>query len=131
MPDRLLPDQVLNPSESLISNNGQYLLALQLDGNLVLYRRSDQKALWATDTDGHLPEKLIMQTDGNLVLYGGEQGTPAGNLITAGPGNRIVPLWFSGTHGKAGSWLVMQDDGNAVVYWPSTAPVWASNTVER
>ncbi|MCY7520765.1 lectin [Paenibacillus larvae] len=64
----------LNEGESLVrgqwlkSNNGEYTLILQDDGNLVLYGRG--KALWNTITHGLAAKNLVMQSDGNLVLYG-------------------------------------------------------------
>jgi hypothetical protein len=42
---------------------------MQTDGNLVVYRASDNRALWATGTQGTDVHRATMQTDGNLVLY--------------------------------------------------------------
>lgn len=96
----------------LLSANGKYQLILQPDGNLVLYRSHDHKALWATGTNGKAVKNAVMQSDGNFVLYGFNE-----------------PLWASNTNNKPGSFLVMQDDGNAVIYVPGP-PVWATNTAQ-
>ena len=62
----------------LKSANGRYQLAMQADGNLVLY--GEGQPLWASNTANHPGAFLTMQGDGNLVIY---------------KGNR--PIWSSGT----------------------------------
>lgn len=112
--DILNPDETLNPGESLSSANGCYLLELQTDGNLVLYKtRPKMKALWSSKTDGKPASFAIMQSDGNLVVY------------ADGP---TRALWNSGTDGRDGSRLVLQDDGNLVIYTPANRPVWNTKT---
>ena len=113
MADRLNPNDRLNHGDSITSANGQYRLVMQGDGNFVLYRTSDGRALWAANTMGS-GKFAIMQSDGNLVVY---------NLANQA-------LWASGTHGRPGCFLVMQNDGNAVVYQPNVA-VWATGTNKR
>jgi len=118
--DTLSPGQSLSPDERLASRNGCYVLLLQQDGNLVLYKKG--KALWATGTNTinsqRKPTTAIMQGDGNLVLYarGG------------------VPIWDSGTWGNnrtrpqnRGSRLILQNDGNLVIYRPDGKAIWALN----
>ena len=79
--------QSLSGGQSLV--NGSYTLAMQTDGNLVLYYGSSQ-ALWQSHTYGHSGAWVAMQGDGNLVVYA--------------PGN--VPLWQSGTAATlARGWL--------------------------
>jgi len=104
-------DDTLTPGQSLFSPNGKFLVTLQGDGNLVVYKNGDNKALWASDTFGKGGTRLIMQGDGNLVLY------TASNQ----------PIWASNTGGKGQSFARMQDDGNFVVYIQG-APTWASKT---
>ena len=94
--------------ESWGSCDDRFELAMQTDGNLVLY--SDGVALWATGTNGK-GDVVVMQPDGNLVLYS----------------DHSRALFASGTAGHAGAHLQIQDDGNAVVYDGGKA-VWASNT---
>jgi hypothetical protein len=107
--DRLEPNQMLKRGQSLTSGTGEYKLAMQDDGNLVLY--AGNKALWASNTDGQAVEKCVMQSDGNLVLY----------LYNG------KPVWASNTNGKPNSYLLVQNDGNVVIYHNQSA-VWATNT---
>ncbi|MBN2495914.1 MAG: hypothetical protein JXR96_15085, partial [Deltaproteobacteria bacterium] len=97
---------------SVRSCDGRFELALQADGNLVLYQGATP--LWATGTWGQDGYRLDMQSDGNLVLYS-----------TGG-----TPLWNAGTVGHPGAWLAVQTDGNLVVY-PGPAmenPIWWTGT---
>lgn len=110
--DTMRPDEVLNPGQSITANNGRYGFVYQHDGNLVLYRNTDGRPLWASTTDGHRAGVCIMQGDGNLVVY-----RPSGK-----------PVWSSHTWQHPGSRAVLQDDGNVVVYRPDGRPVWATNT---
>lgn len=102
----------------LSSKNGGYRVAMQVDGNLVIYDMTD-KAIWATNTSGKgtAPYTLKMQPNGNLVVKG--SGTTA--------------LWASGTAGKGtGPYrLVMQDDRNLVVYDSTDTALWNSGTTLR
>jgi hypothetical protein len=80
LPDMLIGAMWVSDTDGL----GEQSLAVQNDGNLVLYR--DGKPVWASNTPGktgHLFARL--QDDGNFVLY---QGTPDQ------PG---VPYWDTGT----------------------------------
>jgi hypothetical protein len=124
----LEPGQTLRPGHSLYSENGNYSLWMQTDGNVVLYYGHDSDdpnfapsdAHWATHTGPgqFTPSGLIMQTDGNLVLY--DTSNQA--------------RWASGTSNHPGAYLNMQDDGNVVVY-PAGAvynnALWATNTVDH
>ena len=112
---QLTADQTLLPGEELVAPGGGYRFIYQNDGNLVLYRTSDDVALWASATDGRPVGLCIMQGDGNLVIYGPQR----------------EPVWDSSTHGSPGSRLVMQDDGNAVIYRPNGEPIWATNTWQQ
>ena len=104
--DVLASGDSLVPGESRRSSNGEFELAYQGDGNLVLYRLSNGEALWATMT--FEPGEVAMQGDGNLVVYN-----------AAG-----VPLWSSGTAGNPGAWLAVQGDSNLVVYDYYGYPLW-------
>ena len=46
-----------------------YHLDFQTDGNLVLYRTSDSKPMWASGTYGNPGAILSTQPDGNIVIY--------------------------------------------------------------
>ena len=111
--DTLLAGELLLPDQSLTSADGRYRLSYQLDGNLVLYRASDNKPLWASKTPTGVLGEVLMQHDGNLVIYGA-------------PFNDVV--WAAGSQKHSGSRLVIQNDGNAVIYNPKNKPVWATDT---
>ncbi|GAA3033448.1 hypothetical protein GCM10020229_51130 [Kitasatospora albolonga] len=98
-------------------------LVHQKDGNLVLYRKSDGRPLWATGTSGDL-NSIELQRDGNLVVY-----SPG-----AGPGRR--PVWATGTWGNPGAYGLLQDDGNFVLYREGGGPsaggaLWSTGTWGR
>ncbi len=105
--DKLYPGEELRRGEYLNSDNGDFRLIMERDGNLVLFgpRRNP---IWSTGTHGTPAERCVMQKDGNLVLYA--------------PG--IQPVWSSATPLRPGSFLWLQNDGNLVIY----QPVWSSAT---
>jgi hypothetical protein len=99
----LYTGQTLNSGQELWTYNGADELAMQSDGNLVVYQNG--VALWATYTGGD--NHLVMQTDGNLVVYN-----------AAG-----VAQWDSGTSGTS-LYAVIQSDSNFVVYSPTNGAQW-------
>ncbi len=105
------PGQGLTAGKQYDSCDGRYTLAMQTDGNLVLYHNG-VGALWATGTNGKSGYNMVMQGDGNFVLYD----------------TKNHPLWASGTNGHGGATLAVQEDGNLVVYAPGGHPLWASGT---
>jgi len=97
-------EQVLNEGQQLAA--GQYTVALQGDGNFVLYNgvTTANNAVWSTGTNNtHGVLQLVLQRDGNLVLY-----TPG----------RASAAWSTGTFGKGATspHLELQGDGNMVLY---------------
>ncbi|MER6125267.1 hypothetical protein ABT173_22045 [Streptomyces sp. NPDC001795] len=97
-------------------------LVVQPDGNVVMYRKRDGKAIWSTGTYGHSGAYVYMQSDGNLVVYTSSGGPGLGGA-----------LWSTHTNGHTGAYATMQNDGNFVVYksggGPSTGgALWSSNT---
>lgn len=101
---------ILEPYDSLWSCDGRFQLAMQGDGNLVLYK--DTTALWHTYTNGQTGNWAAFQDDGNFVLYSAWD----------------TPIWSSETHGNAGATLAVQDDGNLVVYSSGGWPLWNTGT---
>lgn len=94
----ILPNSTsLAVDQSIVSNNLQYRLMLQADGNLVLYAGPNEP-VWATSLFGP-GMRLDMQYDGNLVLYQNNQ-----------------PIWATHTEGHGGAHLAVQDDGNLTVF---------------
>jgi hypothetical protein len=103
--DTLNTNETLPTNQSLISQNGQYRLIPQLDGNLVEYGSGGP--VWATGTSGS-NVRLVMQLDGNLVLYDGANHA----------------LWATNRFGS-GARLVVQNDSNLVVYSGSGSVIWS------
>ena len=103
-PNRPAHQNVLNPGEglsvgdTLISQDGNFVLTLQPDGNLV--ESSGGNPVWASGTYGRLSWSVIIQGDGNLVLYDVHK----------------TAIWASGTFGHGGVGVIIQDDGNIVIY---------------
>ncbi|HYC88577.1 MAG TPA: hypothetical protein VEO54_05150 [Thermoanaerobaculia bacterium] len=108
MADRLEPGQTLTAGQTLVSQNGLYLLILQHDGNLVLYKNGF--ARWATHTG--TGTRAVMQSDGNFVLYGASGS-----------------VWATNSSGHPGAYLLVQNDGNVVVYAPGGRALFSSDTV--
>jgi len=100
----------LRAGEVLVSPSGQYTLAMQTDGNLVLYGPSGWT--WQTNTRGSGAVRLAIQTDGNLVLYTSSD----------------YPAWIAGTRGSGLNQLKLQDDGNLVGYRPDGSWAWQTYT---
>jgi len=103
--DRLLKGQTLVAGKYLRSPNGKYKLAMQSDGNLVLYKSGTTIAIWSSGTYGKPVTKCVMQADGNLVLY--DKNNKA--------------YWDTKTYMYSGGFFVVQNDGNLVVYQNGTA----------
>jgi hypothetical protein len=110
---RLHEDMTLHAGETLFACDGRHRLAMQTDGNLVVY--DGAAPTWASSTRGSGADRAVLQTDGNLVLY-----DAAGRA-----------KWASHTQGHAGVTLVAQDDGNVVIYASNGAPLWATHTQGR
>ena len=106
MSNMLGPEETLNQNASLFSANKQYELRMQDDGNLVLYRTADKRAIWNAweSTEWQVADRprvaaLKMQDDGNLVIY--SQGRA---------------LWDTDTHGPISTrCLILQDDGKLAI----------------
>ncbi|NEW05333.1 lectin [Paenibacillus sp. SYP-B3998] len=113
--DHLNYGEGLSKGQSLVSKNGLYTLAMQFDGNLVLYGRGT--ALWDTHTYGnpHVTEARLVYS-GYFGLLGDDR-----DFYWTSNNRDYVP----------GILLVLQDDGNLVLYskYDSTYfPVWDTNT---
>ncbi|WP_410210341.1 hypothetical protein [Aquirhabdus sp.] len=105
--------QRLSAGDSLLSPLGNFRLLMQLNGNLVIYARSNQSVVWQSHTTG-AGNWALLQSDGNFVVY-----DPAGSL----------PMWNSETgrvNVSAERFIALQDDSNLVIYDPLLAPVWSS-----
>jgi hypothetical protein len=90
----------MKPGTSLQSPNGEFELAYQTDGNLVVYEVPSRRALWSSKTNGVAAFKLVMETDGTVVARKPDSSA----------------AWSTNTRGNDGAVLSLQDDGNLVVY---------------
>ncbi|MGW4651297.1 hypothetical protein [Kitasatospora sp. NPDC004289] len=93
---------------------GESRLVMQLDGNLVLYRKRDGKALWSTRTYGH-PGAVAMVRGGS-----GEFSV----FEFAGAGT----LWSNRATDPTGAEPKLQDDGNFVLYNGHGRAIWSTGT---
>jgi surface antigen len=107
--DHLTADMKMYPNQYILSDDARWVLALQSDGNLVLYGPG-YVARWSSGTAGKSVAYLLVQDDGNVVIYG-----------TGGQG----ALWSTGTVGVKGPSFKVQDDGNVVVYDANAVAHWA------
>jgi hypothetical protein len=121
--DRLAANEALGEGQALTSPNGKYTLAMQGDGNLVLYAdlsSGSPSVKWATYTQkGQSTDttRFVLQSDLNLVVY-----------LGAG-----TPLWSAASsllNGKIAGppTLVLQDDGNLVLYGAESTVIWSIAT---
>ena len=101
----------LHSGSSVTSCNGQYGLAMQGDGNLILYRHPGNM-VWHSGTSGHAGAYAAMQVDGNLVVQ--KTGLRAPQAV----------LWHAGTWEYPESSLQVTNDGNLVVRTANGLPVW-------
>jgi len=108
--DRLRSGESLRKGQRITSANRQFFLAMQPDGNVVLYRSDNGKSYW--DLGSRNADQFAMQTDGNLVLYRGK-----------------AAQWSSRSQGNPGAFLVLQNDGNLVLYGQGNRVLWQSDTV--
>lgn len=106
MSDILRQNQFLMTYQMMTSPNGEHMLMLQGDSNLVLYekvRHEDGSVVldpsWASNTVDQDALFATMREDGNFVLVDADGAI----------------LWESGTDGRPGSFLQLQDDGNLVI----------------
>ncbi|KAG8150605.1 protease pro-enzyme activation domain-containing protein [Burkholderia catarinensis] len=102
----------LKPGQIVYSASRSHELAMQNDGNLVLYNTANGAAVWNSGTNGNVGAYAVFQTDGNFVVY-----SASGKA-----------LWYSSTNGVPyGQYLAVQDDGNLVIY-ESHVPVFSTGT---
>jgi RHS repeat-associated protein len=110
---KLTGGQVIPSGTSLSS--GSVRLAMQADGNLVVYGVATGKALWATGTNGNAGAYAQFGTDGNLHIYSSTGSS----------------LWTSGLAATTGSVLELQNDANLVIYNSAGTALWSSGTYQK
>ncbi|MFJ3200119.1 hypothetical protein [Streptomyces sp. NPDC086989] len=99
-------------------------MVIQPDNNLVIYRKSDGKAIWNSGTywAKYYTMELSIADDGNLRLR--DWFSP------------YTVAWNAGTGNNPGAYALLQDDGNFVVYKADGGPgkggaLWASGTYNQ
>ena len=121
---KLEVSHTLESGQKLISQNGNYVLNMQRDGNLVVYYKkatSGWGPLWSSKTagKGSSPYKLRLQSDNHLVIY---DNSPAAIWSTS------VFIGKDGQQWEKAGFAVMQNDGNFVVYDGNNAIMWETAT---
>lgn len=96
------------------SANGQYRFVLQTDGNLVLYKNSNNQVLWAINSVGTNRYGLWFQHDANLVLYANSNGTGSVWASNKQSSNQGMHYGLKVSDVR----LVFQNDGNLVLVLP-------------
>lgn len=109
--NRLSLGDKLYADDALYSMNGEFKLIYQSDGNLVIYRLSDNFVPWASNTEGTSTGEVVMQGDGNLVLYDAWS----------------TPWWDTGTWGHDGAYAELGDDGVLRVRSHEGTILWSSH----
>ena len=105
-------DIALYAGQALYSPNGNVLIQMQSDSNLVIYvmTQSGWSPTWATNTVGTGANVAYFQSDGNFVLY-----TPQGGSV-----------WSSGTAGNPCSSLTVANSGQVTITNTSGTVVWSA-----
>lgn len=125
-PSNETPALTTNGKNTLFSPSGNHKITIQTDGNLVVYQTSNNKPLWASNSDIKRTPTVndrfgvVFQLDGNLVIYKLDVNNKIIGFHWAA-NTSFVPFsdpYFNNI--KYGSW-VMQDDGNFVLYFPSSS----------
>ena len=120
----LSPGQNLRAGQRLTSKNGAYILRMQDDGNLCVYKFANGKQgtfVWGSMSQGTKKAKIIMQKDGNLVIYNGKKEAK----------------WSSKTHPSDDPKFndaknkpvkcVLENDGTLKLYNAAKQVMWSSN----
>ncbi|MFL5238162.1 MAG: hypothetical protein ACJ8EL_11265 [Rhizomicrobium sp.] len=78
------------PAQRLLWESGTEgdILAMQLDGNLVVYGKN-REPLWASDTAGNLNAVLAASDEGRLTILSADRGT---TLWQAPPTSELQPI---------------------------------------
>jgi len=119
-------DTATGQFSDLVSQDGQYELVMQPDGNLVEYSgvHTPGNAVWSTGTYGigTGPYNVFMQSDGNLVIY----------QKNAGVGDAANAIWGSSTwnQGTAPYKLQVLNNGNIEIIDNTNTVTWSSGSAQ-
>ncbi|RIJ42539.1 hypothetical protein [Pontibacter oryzae] len=115
----LAAGETLDTEQRLYSENGEYYLVIQTDGNLCVYTATNAFK-WCSMAHGFEGAKLSMQTDGNLVVY---DGTNESKWASKTMG--YFDQKWANTNNKPVK-LVLEDDGTLNLYNASGDAVWTN-----
>jgi hypothetical protein len=124
--DGMKPSAVMSKGQFRVSPNNKYELVLQMDGNLVLFKKdwgnsSSEKAvkLWSSYTAGKNVDRVVMEPNGNLVIY----PSPIARQKCPDLQTCDNSIWQTRTNGNPQSHLKVQDNGQVVIsYQPLNPP---------
>ncbi|MFF0390670.1 hypothetical protein ACFYS8_18555 [Kitasatospora sp. NPDC004615] len=102
------------PSGTWIESNSVWLI-MQLDGNVVLYRKRDGAVLWASGTSGR---------PGTFLRLAGAPDAGALGIIDPSVGT----IWSLPIANRPGDRAKVQDDGNFVLYGSDGTARWSTGT---
>ena len=127
-------EDILRSDHYLISRNGKYVLWMQNDANLVLYKclneqcsgPSGKRHIWASNTYGRgkSPYRLVMQSDNALVIYDANSSPIWWNNALIDKSGLVDYQW------REGAYATLQDDGNFVVYDGQHRTMWDTGTYD-
>jgi len=123
-------------------SNGNSELRVQNDGNVMLYRLSDGKAVWSTGTKQRTPPPQVTTPTDRLTagqaLYRGGAALQSPNgrygvYVRSSNGVLVVRDLVAGrdiwtTKALVDDWLTLQADGNAVLYSSGGKALWSTGT---
>ena len=107
----ILPNTTFAHDNKYFSENSFCYLVFQKDGNLVLYKTEDNKAIWSTSTHNK-GKRCTLQSDGNLVVYDDNKA-----------------LWSSGTHGNTDVKMSVLNNGAVAIYNKLGKSIWSSKSL--
>jgi hypothetical protein len=109
-------DDRFEKGDVLSSPNGCFSLALQEDGNLVMYYTGTSESAWSSRTAGRAVKYGAMRKDGIFVLRGYNN-----EVVWRAPVSNELAV--------PGTNFVLQNDGNIVMYIPGASrSVWSSGS---
>lgn len=115
MSNTLKSGTALSANQSIVSNNGTYILKVGGNGIVFINNQLTGQRLWEQGKLMQVQPVLTMQSTGDLVFT---EGSPS------------TEVWDSGTTGYLGAYAVMCDNGNLVIYDANGDPIWATGTAQ-
>jgi hypothetical protein len=124
-----LPSSMLKVGEKLIvggvkySDNKEYFMTLQKDGNLCIYNNSEIK-IWCSGKTTTMPTTLIMESTGSLNINSIESFA----LISTQKTQKINNIWSSNSDSLNITHASLDNDGNLRIWDKSNQFIWSSST---